>query len=130
MQEDGEQIGRFKVRGLMRELALVSNQPGSHAYKPATVERPDIPNTLNLEFDARAPIKSSAATSPTSGPKGNGITWLSYWICTHVELWALSGKPDADLVIKALDMAYEQRGRPQGLLFHSVQGAQYQYGSR
>ena len=36
--------------------------------------------------------------------------------------WALSGKPDADLVIKALDMAYEQRGKPQGLLFHSDQG--------
>lgn len=42
--------------------------------------------------------------------------------------WALSNKPDADLVIKALDMAYEQRGRPQGLLFHSDQGSQY--GSR
>ncbi|BAQ82248.1 transposase [Pseudomonas sp. St29] len=41
---------------------------------------------------------------------------------------ALSGKPDADLVIRALDMAYEQRGKPQGLLFHSDQGAQY--GSR
>lgn len=39
--------------------------------------------------------------------------------------WALSEKPDADLVIKALDMAYEQRGRPSGLLFHSDQGAQY-----
>jgi transposase InsO family protein len=33
--------------------------------------------------------------------------------------WALPEKPDAELVIKALDMAYEQRGRPQGLLFHS-----------
>jgi transposase InsO family protein len=39
--------------------------------------------------------------------------------------WALSEKPDTDLVIKALDMAYEQRGRPQGLLFHSDQGSQY-----
>lgn len=37
MQDDGEQIGRFKVRGLMRELELVSKQPGSHAYKQATV---------------------------------------------------------------------------------------------
>lgn len=42
--------------------------------------------------------------------------------------WALSGNPDADLVTKALDMAYEQRGKPQGLLFHSDQGSQY--GSR
>ena len=33
MQEDGEQIGRFKVRDLMRELGLISKRPGSHAYK-------------------------------------------------------------------------------------------------
>jgi putative transposase len=39
--------------------------------------------------------------------------------------WALSEKPDAELVIKALDMAYEQRGMPQGLMFHSDQGSQY-----
>ena len=55
MQNDGEQIGRFNVRGLMRELALVSKQPGSHAYKQATVERPDIPNILNREFEVPAP---------------------------------------------------------------------------
>ena len=39
--------------------------------------------------------------------------------------WALSNRPDAELVAKALDMAYEQRGRPSGLLFHSDQGSQY-----
>ncbi|TPV49248.1 IS3 family transposase [Pseudomonas fluorescens] len=55
MREDGEQLGRFKVRSLMRELDLVSKQPGSHAYKRATVERLDIPNTLNREFDVPAP---------------------------------------------------------------------------
>jgi putative transposase len=42
--------------------------------------------------------------------------------------WALSSKPDADVVINALDMAHEQRGRPQGQLLHSDQGSQY--GSR
>lgn len=26
-------------------------------------------------------------------------------------------RPDADLVVQALEMAFEQRGRPQGLLF-------------
>ena len=55
MREEGEQIGRFKVRSLMRELALVSKQPGSHAYKKATVERSDIPNILNRAFDVEAP---------------------------------------------------------------------------
>lgn len=45
MQEDGEQIGRFKVRGLIRILGLISQQSGSHAYNKTTVERPDIPNS-------------------------------------------------------------------------------------
>jgi putative transposase len=55
MQDEGEQIGRVKIRSLMRELELVSKQPGSHAYKKAAVERPDIPNILNREFNAKAP---------------------------------------------------------------------------
>lgn len=40
----------------------------------------------------------------------------------------MSTKPDAELVIKALDMAYEQRDRPQKIMFHNDQGSQY--GSR
>lgn len=32
--------------------------------------------------------------------------------------WALSCKPDAELVVRALDMAYEQRGRPHQVMFH------------
>ncbi|MED5027796.1 IS3 family transposase, partial [Pseudomonas aeruginosa] len=50
LREEGVTIGRFRVRRLMRELGLVSKQPGSHAYKQAMVERPDIPNRLNREF--------------------------------------------------------------------------------
>ncbi len=43
MREEGTAIGRFKVSRLMEELGLVCEQPGSHAYKQATVERVDIP---------------------------------------------------------------------------------------
>ena len=39
--------------------------------------------------------------------------------------WAFSLRPDAVLVVQALEMAYEQRGRPMALLFHSDQGSQY-----
>lgn len=55
MREEGIQIGRFKVRKLMREMKRISKQPGSHAYKKATVERPDIPNVLERAFDVTAP---------------------------------------------------------------------------
>ena len=54
MRDSGESIGRYKVRSLMRELGLISKQPGNHVYKKATVERPDIPNVLNREFVAPA----------------------------------------------------------------------------
>lgn len=55
MREDGIKIGRFKVRKLMSEMKLISKQPGSHAYKKATVERPDIPNVLDRAFTVSAP---------------------------------------------------------------------------
>ena len=42
-----------------------------------------------------------------------------YLFARRVVGWAFSSEPDTDWVIKALDMAYGQRGRPQNALFHS-----------
>jgi putative transposase len=39
--------------------------------------------------------------------------------------WALSNSPDSEQTEKALTMAYESRGRPEGVLFHSDQGSHY-----
>ena len=39
--------------------------------------------------------------------------------------WTLSASADANLVCRALTMAYETRGRPVGVMFHSDQGVQY-----
>ncbi len=55
MQELGHQIGRFKVRSLMKEAGLVSKQPGAHRYQVARSERQDIPNLLAREFDVQQP---------------------------------------------------------------------------
>jgi transposase InsO family protein len=121
MRDDGEQLGRFKVRSLMRELDLVSKQPGSHAYKRATVERLDIPNILNREFDVPAPnqVWCGDITYIWAQGKWHYLAVVLDLCARRIVGWALSEKPDAELVIKALDMTYEQRGRPQGLLFHS-----------
>lgn len=120
-------IGRFKVSSLMGEMGLICKQPGSHAYKQATVERIDIPNHLNRQFAVDAPNQIWCGD----------ITYVWVQGCWHylaavldlftrrVVGWAFSTRPDADLVVQALEMAYEQRGRPQGLLFHSDQGGQY-----
>ena len=55
LNDNGVEIGRFKVRRLMQESNLICKQPGSHAYKNATVERVDIPNALSREFDVEKP---------------------------------------------------------------------------
>lgn len=127
MQEDGYQVGRFKVRRLMKELGLVSKQPGSHAYKQATVERIDIPNHLNREFAVAMPNQVWCGDI-TYIWAGNAWCYLAVVMDLYkrkIVGWAMSDSPDAELVVKALSMAYEARGRPSGLLFHSDQGSQY-----
>jgi putative transposase len=37
---------------------------------------------------------------------------------------AISDRPDAELAVKALDMAYNLRGKPHDVMFHSDQGCQ------
>ncbi|WP_134063887.1 IS3 family transposase [Pseudomonas sp. JV241A] len=127
MREDGIAIGRFKVRKLMSEMKLISKQPGSHAYKKATVERPDIPNVLDREFAVSAPneVWCGDITYVWAQGRWHYVAAVIDLFTRRVVGWAFSSKPDADLVIKALDMAYEQRGRPQNVLFHSDQGSQY-----
>ncbi|RPT47109.1 IS3 family transposase [Pseudomonas aeruginosa] len=127
LREEGVTIGRFRVRRLMRELGLVSKQPGSHAYKQATVERPDIPNRLNREFATEHPNQVWCGDITYVWAQGRWH-YLAAVLDLHTRRvigWAFSAKPDAELVIKALDIAYEQRGKPQQVLFHSDQGSQY-----
>ena len=130
MRELGHQIGRFKVRSLMKEAGLVSRQPGAHRYQVARSERPDIPNLLAREFDVQQPNQVWCGDITYVWAAGR---W--YYLAAVLDLhtrrvvgWAMSDKPDAELAIKALEMAYQQRGCPSGVLFHSDQGSQY--GSR
>ncbi len=39
--------------------------------------------------------------------------------------WAMSFSPDSRLTMKALEMAWEPRGKPGGVMFHSAQGCHY-----
>ncbi|TNI11188.1 IS3 family transposase [Aeromonas veronii] len=130
MRELGYQIGRFKVRNLMKEARLASKQPGAHRYKVARSERPDIPNLLAREFDAPQPnqVWCGDITYVWAGGRWHYLAVVLDLHTRRVVGWAMSDKPDAELAIKALEMAYQQRGCPSGVLFHSDQGSQY--GSR
>ncbi|MER0508350.1 IS3 family transposase [Aeromonas veronii] len=130
MRELGYQIGRFKVRNLMKEAGLGSKQQGAHRYQVARSERPDIPNLLAREFDVQQPnqVWCGDITYVWAGCRWHYLAAVLDLYTRRVVGWAMSDKPDAELAIKALEMAYQQRGCPSGVLFHSDQGSQY--GSR
>jgi putative transposase len=130
MREQGSVIGRFKVARLMAELGLICKQPGNHAYKQATVERVDIPNRLNRQFTVEAPnrVWCGDITFVWAQGRWHYLAVVLDLFTRRIVGWAFSARPDADLVVQALDMAFEQRGRPSGVMFHSDQGSQY--GSR
>ena len=39
--------------------------------------------------------------------------------------WAMSFSPNSELTMQALKMAFERRGKPKGVMFHSDQGSHY-----
>lgn len=127
LKAEGTDIGRFKVRSLMRELGLTCKQPGSHAYKQATVERLDIANHLAREFSVECPdqVWCGDITYVWTGQEWSYLAVVLDLYARRVVGWALSSSPDADLVVKALDHAWEQRGHPRNVMFHSDQGSQY-----
>jgi len=111
-------IGRYKARCLMREAGLTYKQP-SHKYKKATVERPDIPNALNREFNVGRPNKVWRGDIAYAWA---GSRWC--YLATVIDLyarrivgWAISAQPDAALTVKALEMAWEQRIQPADVMF-------------
>jgi len=124
---DDIHIGRFKVRRLMKEARLISKQPSSPKYKVASEERLDIPNILDRRFDVSS-LNTIWCGDITYLWVGDCWVYLAVIIDLYARRivgWSISNKSDSDLVINALEQAYQHRGKPEGLLFHSDQGSQY-----
>lgn len=127
LKQQGEAVGRYKARSLMKEAGLVSKQRKQHRYRVAEEESVIAPNTLNREFNV------TAANQVWCGDVTyvwTGLCWL--YLAVVLDLykrrvvgWACSRHPDSNLTIQALRMAYESRGCPTGVMFHSDQGCHY-----
>ena len=111
----------------MKALSLFSCQLPKHAYKKATQEHVAIPNLLDRQF---------AVTAPNQVWCGDvsfiwtGCRWA--YLAVVIDLfarkplgWAMSYSPDSNLTCQALTMAFEYRGQPKNVMFHSDQGCHY-----
>jgi transposase InsO family protein len=128
LKDEGHQIGRYKVRRIMRQMGLRAKTP--RRFKLTTDSRhsfPVAPNVLNRNFEVNAPNKVWTAD----------ITYLwtfEGWLYLAVVMdlysrqivgWAMDKRMKKQLVLDALAMAYWQRKPLKGLLHHSDRGSQY-----
>ena len=111
----------------MKKLGLVSSQPPNHKYKKAKKEHVSIPNLLNRQFDVIEPNQYWCG-DVTYIWTGNRWSYLAVVMDLYARKpigWAISLSPDSELTAKALTMAFETRGKPTGVMFHSDQGSHY-----
>lgn len=123
----GTQTNRYMAGKLMNEMGLVSRQQPKHAYKKCNTEYVAIPNTLNREFEVTQPNHVWCG-DVTYIWIGNRWAYLAVVIDLYARKpvgWSMSLSPDSQLTKKALTMAYEARGQPKGLMYHSDQGSHY-----
>ena len=123
----GTRLSRYRATGLMKRLGLVSTQLSTHRYNKASQPQTDIPNVLNREFDPTGPnqVWCGDVTYIWTGKRWSYLAIVLDLFARKPVGWALSNSPNSELTAKALTMAYQSRGRPEEVFFHSDQGSHY-----
>ena len=127
VSNSGIPLSRYRAGRLMKQLDLHSRQQRTHHYKLANKEHVMIDNTLDRAFSPEAPdqVWCGDVTYIWSGQRWAYLAVVLDLYARKPVGWALSLSPDSQLTAKALTRAYESRGRPEGVLFHSDQGTHY-----
>ncbi|EEC0964595.1 IS3 family transposase [Salmonella enterica subsp. enterica] len=123
----GYQMGRWLAGRLMKELGLVSCQQPTHRYKRGGHEHVAIPDYLERQFAVTGPnqVWCGDVTCIWMGKRWAYLAVVLDLFARKPVGWAMSFSPDSRLTMKALEMAWETRGKPGGVMFHSAQGSHY-----
>ncbi len=122
----GTALSRYRASRRMKLLGLVSSQIPSHRYKKANQPHVSIANELDRQFDVQAPnqVWTGDITYVWSGKRWAYLAVVLDLFARRPIGWAMSLTADSALTCRALTMAYESRGNPHGVMFHSDQGCQ------
>jgi transposase InsO family protein len=121
-----QRCSRKRVARLMRDAGLA----GAHARRRWRRGRPDVapaPDLVNRRFDPPGPDRVWAA-DVTQFRTGEGWLYLAGVIDLYsrrVVGWAMSNRPDTDLVTDALILAFQRRRPDRRVVHHSDRGAIY-----
>jgi putative transposase len=128
LRDEGFDIGRYRVRMLMKSMGLVVKHKRKH--KVTTDSKHKLPvaeNILDRQFYPTAP-NQVWATDITYLWTQEGWVYLAVVIdlCSRRVIgWAMDKRMAKALVIRALMMAINLRKPPAGLIHHSDRGSQY-----
>ncbi len=127
LQERGYQVSKMRISRLMKEMGLqVKVAPYTLEHKKS-LSRNKFRNLVHGEFSLSAPN--------TIWP--SDITYVKVeerymFVCVIIDLFSrkvlsygISDTIDTVLTLNTFDEAFEERGRPKNLIFHSDQGVQY-----
>ncbi len=121
-------VGRNRVARLMRENGLFARRARRFVRTTDSDHNEGYAeNVLARDFDWAEPDKAWVSDI-TYLPTRNGWVYLAVILdlyARRVVGYALGSRINADLVLRALDMAIGARGPEAGLIFHSDRGSQY-----
>ena len=130
LKQDGNPIGRHKVRSLMKEQDLTAIQPKSFVprttqsrhtlgYAPNLLAEVGLPTGLNQVY-----VGDITFLPTTYGEWLYLNVWMDLY-SRYIVGWKLDNHMEESLVKESLQMAIYKRRPPSGLIVHSDRGGQY-----
>lgn len=123
-------MGRFLVRRLMREMGLVAIQP--RRFKPKTTDSghdklisPNILGSADMPLAAGEQIVGDITYLPLIG---GGFVYLATFqdrLTKRLVGWSIDDSLEAEIVVKALQMALRRGLIKRGAIVHTDRGSQY-----
>ena len=126
LRRKGHRISPERVSKLMRKLHLFSKHV-TYRWTRLSPRRVYYPNRLKRQFVQSAPNKVWTADCTYVWAGGE---WV--FACAIIDLfsrrviaWDVSERRTAAFTLSVLQKAYDGRGRPEGVMFHSDQGTEF-----
>lgn len=129
LKAQGVRCGKHRVERLMSQAGLRARRRRSFKVTTRSAAgHPVAPNHLNRQFSSVSRLDTVWAGDITYLETREGWLYLAVLLdlCSRrVVGWACSDRITHNLVLWALDQAFQQRRPAQGLLHHSDRGSQY-----
>ena len=132
LRAQGETVGRHRVARLMRADGLIGRTRARRRQQTtdSNHNEPIAPNVLDRQFDVNgvAAVNQVWVSDITYVPTREGFLYLATVLdlaSRRVVGWAMRETLDAELAVRALEMAVGTRQPGAGLVHHSDRGSQY-----